>query len=120
MKQDLLLTGHLMVVCAPSFLQQLPPQPTPADLLHQPLIKIDFSEPGWHDDGWETWFIAAGFGHLDLHFSISFNLIFLAIEACIAGAGFALIPNFLIEKELRAALSLIRSEFIFLFGNLMF
>ncbi|MGN8020399.1 LysR substrate-binding domain-containing protein [Phyllobacterium sp. 22229] len=100
MQQDLLLTGHLAVVCAPGFLDTLPPHPTPADLLNQPLIKINFSEPGWYDDGWESWFIATGFGHLDLHFSISFNLIFLAIEACIAGAGFALIPNFLIEREL--------------------
>lgn len=100
MQQDLLLGGHLAAVCAPELLERLPKQPTPADLFGQPLIKIEFMEPGWHDVGWAAWFLETGFGNVDLHFAITFNLIFLAVEACIAGGGFALIPNFMIEKEL--------------------
>jgi LysR family glycine cleavage system transcriptional activator len=104
MQQDLLLAGHLTAVCAPAFVERLPPQPTPADLVKQPLIKVDFSEPGWNVDSWENWFYAAGFTNITLKFSTSVNLLVLAIEACLAGAGFALIPNFLIEKELAEGL----------------
>ena len=100
MQQDFLLGGHLVAVCSSDYASKLPANPTPADILQHPLIKIDFSEPGWHDEGWESWFMATGLGHINLKFRLSFNLIFLAIEACIAGGGFALIPHFLIEKEL--------------------
>lgn len=104
MQQELLLAGHLSVVCAPEFLRRLPPQPTPADLLKHPLIKVEFSEPGWSGDSWESWFYAAGMGSIPLRFSTTVNLTVLAIEASLAGAGFALIPNFLIEKELAQGL----------------
>lgn len=99
-RQDMLLRGRLLVVAAPQVTALLPAAPTPADLLTRPLIKMDFAEPGWHDEGWEAWFAATGFGHLELRATLSFNLLHLAIEACIAGAGFALVPNFMVEQEL--------------------
>lgn len=99
-RQDALVGGSLLVVGSPELTATLPPAPTPAALLSRPLIKVDFAEPGWHDEGWEAWFAATGFGHLELRSTLSFNLVHLAIEACLAGAGFALVPNFLIEREL--------------------
>lgn len=99
-RQDVLLGGRLIVVGAPALVAALPPTPTPADLLSCPLIHQRFAEPGWDDEGWEAWFAETGFGHLELPSSLSFNLVHLALEACVAGAGFALVPNFLVEQEL--------------------
>ncbi|QRM33039.1 LysR substrate-binding domain-containing protein [Microvirga sp. VF16] len=99
-RETLLLSGQLGAVAAPSLIPTMPPILTPADLLSGPLIAVDFNEPGWHDQGWEAWFAAAGLGHTVPSISISFSLVHLAIEACIAGAGFALVPNFLVEREL--------------------
>ncbi|WP_082407422.1 LysR substrate-binding domain-containing protein [Mesorhizobium sp. 1M-11] len=99
-RQDTLIGGRLVVVASPQLIATLPPAPTPADLLSRPLIKVDFAEPGWHDEGWEAWFSATGFGHLELRSTLSFNLVHLAIEACNAGAGFALVPDFMVEQEL--------------------
>ena len=101
-RQDTLINGSLIVVGAPALTATLPPAPTPADLLARPLIRVDFTEPGWHDEGWEAWFAATGFGHLELRSTLSFNLVHLAIDACLAGAGFALVPDFLVESELAA------------------
>ncbi|MBF9234601.1 LysR substrate-binding domain-containing protein [Microvirga alba] len=100
MRQDLLIGGRQVVVAAPQLVAALPPAPTPADLLSRPMIKVDFAEPGWHDEGWEAWFAAAGFGHLELRPGLTFNLTYLAIEACLSGAGFALVPDFLVAQEL--------------------
>lgn len=99
-RQDMLIGGKLIVVAAPEVTAQLPAAPTPADLLSRPLIRVHFSEPGWYDEGWEAWFAATGFGHLELHMTLSFNLVHLAVEACLAGAGFALVPDFIVEQEL--------------------
>jgi LysR family glycine cleavage system transcriptional activator len=99
-RQDTLIGGKLIVVATPEVTARLPPAPSPADLLSRPLIRIHFTEPGWHDEGWEAWFAALGFKHLELRTTLSFNLVQLAVEACLAGAGFALVPDFMVEQEL--------------------
>ncbi|MCW0002164.1 LysR family transcriptional regulator [Pararhizobium sp. YC-54] len=99
-REALLLSGHLIAVAAPPLVSKLPPMATPADLLSGPLIEVSFNEPGWHDQGWESWFSAAGLGHVVPSKSLSFSLMHLAIEACVAGAGFALVPDFLVEREI--------------------
>ncbi|MEI8703017.1 LysR family transcriptional regulator [Mesorhizobium sp. ISC15] len=99
-REALLLSGHLVAVAAAPLVSKLPPMVTPADLLSGPLIEVSFNEPGWHDQGWESWFAAAGLGHVVPSKSLSFSLMHLAIEACVTGAGFALVPDFLVEREL--------------------
>ncbi|MBX5141278.1 LysR family transcriptional regulator [Rhizobium lentis] len=99
-REALLLSGRLIAVASPELISKLPPLMAPADLLNRPLIEVSFNEPGWYDQGWEAWFAAAGLGHVVPSKSLSFSLLHLAIEACIAGAGFALVPDFLVEREL--------------------
>lgn len=98
--EQILLSGELVAVAAPTLIATMSPISTPADLLSAPLIAVDFNEPGWHDQGWEAWFAAAGLGDVVLSTPISFNLIHLVIEACVAGGGFALVPSFMVEREL--------------------
>lgn len=99
-RENLLLAGQLIAVAAPSLVSTMPRILTPADLLSGPLIAVDYNEPGWHDQGWEAWFAAAGLGDIVPSIASSFSLAHLVIEACIAGAGFALVPGFLVEREL--------------------
>ncbi len=102
LRQDLLVDGHLIVVAPPSLVAALPQPATPAALLTQPLIHVRSAEPDWMDGGWEAWFASAGFGKLEPPVTLTFNLLHLAIEACLAGAGFALVPDFLVAEDMKA------------------
>lgn len=92
-RQDRLFAGDVVVVSAPQLAEALPRKPRPADLLEQPLLHTWTADRGWSEPDWTTWFAAAGIELPSAPAGLGFNLAHLTLEACLAGAGFALIHD---------------------------
>lgn len=88
-----LLKERQIAVCAPDFADELPL--TPEVMVKQRLLHLD-SRPG----AWEDWFRAHGVDAEKLG-GMLFDQFTNMAEATIAGAGVALLPEFLAENEFR-------------------
>ncbi len=105
-RQDRLFAGKVIVVAAPALAETLPRRPRAADLLERPLLHTWTADRGWSEPDWATWFAAAGIELPGPPPGLGFNLAHLTLEACLGGAGFALI------HELFAAPHLARGELV--------
>lgn len=92
-RQDRLFAGRFMAVAAPLLAKRAPKPLRPADLIDRPLLHTRPADRGWSEPDWITWFAAAGLDVPVLPPGPVFNLVHLTLEACLAGAGFALIPD---------------------------
>ncbi|QPC91693.1 LysR family transcriptional regulator [Mesorhizobium sp. INR15] len=70
---------------------------TPADLLHQPLLHLATRPRLWSQ--WLEW---AGLPGETAYRGHRFDQFAMIIEAAVAGMGYALLPRYLIEQELRS------------------
>lgn len=89
-----LLAERVIAVRAPGYGPAAPF--SPADLLHERLLHLE-SRPG----AWEDWFSAQGIAAANLR-GMLFDQFLNMAEATAAGAGVALLPEFLAEREFRA------------------
>ena len=87
---------ELLPVCSPALKKGKHPIHTPDDLRHHPLIQHT-SRPSM----WPDYLKAIGYNHLTLKHNLGFEHFFMMIEAALDNMGVALIPRFLIEKELK-------------------
>ncbi|AXV16827.1 LysR family transcriptional regulator [Neorhizobium sp. SOG26] len=92
-----LMSEDVIAVCSPGFKTRHALQ-TPAELLEAPLLHLS-SRP----DAWESWFKAHGISFDALH-GMLFDQFMPMVEAAAAGLGAALLPRFLIARELDAGL----------------
>lgn len=90
-----LMQEDMVAVCSPEFRRRLAVE-APEDLLAVPLIHLN-SRP----DAWENWFFANGVRFESLH-GMLFDQFMAITEAAVSGLGAALLPAFLIERELAA------------------
>lgn len=88
-----LMREEMVAVCNPEFRRRFPLQ-EPKDLLQVPLIHLN-SRP----DAWENWFFTNGVRFESLH-GMLFDQFMAITEAAVSGLGAALLPAFLIEREL--------------------
>lgn len=89
--------GALGVVCAPQ-LVALAPLTGPQDLVGRPLLTHTAGEL----DLWHEYFAHFGLDVPDLGQAPRFNQLLMLAEAAISGLGFALVPLFLYEAELKS------------------
>ncbi|WP_374830982.1 transcriptional regulator GcvA [Paenochrobactrum pullorum] len=92
---EFLMDETVMPVCSPAFLQAHPVT-GPADLLKMPLFHL-----ASRLNAWEHWFKTLGIEQ-PLHSSMRFEQFSNVSQACIAGLGIALMPEFLIHAEMAA------------------
>lgn len=85
-----LLRGKFRVYGAPGTLARCP-RPAPATILSQPLIHTTMSSRRLRYPGFAEWFREAGVTVPPTLPGLSFNLIHLTANACVLGAGFALL-----------------------------
>jgi DNA-binding transcriptional LysR family regulator len=88
-----LMGEEVIPVCSPACLDRHSVE-TPADVLQMPLLHLN-TRP----DAWESWFTARSVRFDALH-GMLFDQFMTMVEAASAGLGVALLPKFLIEREL--------------------
>jgi len=86
-RADWLMADELFPVCSPTLLQGSKPLRCPQDLAHHTLLHTS----GSYDDDWRLWLTAAGLpASISKQGGLSFDLIFVTIQAAIDGFGVAL------------------------------
>jgi LysR family glycine cleavage system transcriptional activator len=86
-RADWLMADELFPVCSPALLQSSKPLRCPQDLAHHTLLHTS----GGYDDDWRLWLTAAGLpAAISKQSGLSFDLIFMTIQAAIDGFGIAL------------------------------
>jgi LysR family glycine cleavage system transcriptional activator len=92
---DPLMGEEIQVVCSPVLLEGRPPLTKPAQLADYRLI-----DHSTRPDSWEYWFRSIGSDPPEINWGPRLEHFFMIIEAVKAGLGMALLPTFLIEKEM--------------------
>jgi LysR family glycine cleavage system transcriptional activator len=86
-RAEWLMADELFPVCSPTLLQGNKPLRCPQDLAQHTLLHTS----GGYDDDWRLWLTAAGLpAAISKHGGLSFDLIFMTVQAAIDGLGVAL------------------------------
>ena len=97
LRADWLTADHLFPVCSPALLRGDKPLRMPADLAHHTLLHTSAG----YDDDWRLWLIAAGLPtELATHRGLSFDMIFMTLQAAIDGFGVAVGRTTYVEADL--------------------
>jgi LysR family glycine cleavage system transcriptional activator len=87
LRADWLMADELFPVCSPALAKGDKPLACPQDLAHQTLLHTS----GGYDDDWRLWLTAAGLpADISKPPGITFDLIFMTVQAAIDGIGVAL------------------------------
>jgi LysR family transcriptional regulator, glycine cleavage system transcriptional activator len=87
LRADWLMADELFPVCSPALLNGDKPLRCPQDLVHHTLLHSS----GGYDDDWRLWLTAAGLpADISKQPGLSFDLIFLTVQAAIDGSGIAM------------------------------
>ena len=92
-RQIPLIRGTYMVAAAPALLATHGIPRSKADFMTMPLVHLDHVYRGWREPDWSNWFDAAGVQVTGELPGLTFSMLHLVLEACRAGAGFALIND---------------------------
>jgi len=87
LRAEWLMADELFPVCSPKLLEGAKPLRTPEDLAQQTLLHSS----GGYDDDWRQWLTAAGLpANISKQPGVSFDLIFMTVQAAIDGIGVAM------------------------------
>lgn len=97
-RAEWLMADELFPVCSPALLQSGKPLNCPQDLAHHTLLH---TSGGYYDDDWRLWLTAAGLpAAISKQSGLSFDLIFMTIQAAIDGFGVALGRTSYVEDDI--------------------
>ena len=99
---ELLFTNEVFPACSPQLLAAGPPLRTPEDLSRQTLIHDQAVERDPLVPTWHMWLKAAGVKDVPTSAGITFNSIYLALDAAIAGHGVVLAYSTIAAADLTA------------------
>src|SRR3954469_1609241 len=97
LRADWLTADELFPVCSPKLLMGDRPLRTPSDLARYTLLHTN----GSHDDDWRLWLTAAGLpAETSRQPALSFDLVFMTLQAAIDGLGVAVGRTTYVEGDL--------------------
>jgi LysR family glycine cleavage system transcriptional activator len=96
LRADWLTADQVFPVCSPTLLAGERPLRSPADLAHHTLL-----HSSGYDDDWRLWLTAAGLSaDIAKQPSLSFDMIFMTLQAAIDGLGVAITRTTYVEGDL--------------------
>ena len=96
-RADWLTADELFPVCSPALLEGDKPLRCPEDLVHHTLLHSS----GGYDDDWRLWLTAAGLpSNISKQPGLTFDLIFLTLQAAIDGSGVAMGRTSYVEADI--------------------
>ena len=97
LRADWLTADELFPVCSPALLTGDKPLRSPQDLAHKTLLHSS----GGYDDDWRLWLTAAGLpANISKQPGLSFDLIFMTVQAAIDGIGVAMGRTSYVEADI--------------------
>ena len=97
LRADWLMADELFPVCSPALLKADKPLRCPEDLAHWTLLHSS----GGYDDDWRLWLTAAGLPtDISKQPGLSFDLIFMTVQAAIDGIGVAMGRTSYVEADI--------------------
>jgi LysR family glycine cleavage system transcriptional activator len=91
------MADELFPVCSPALLKAGKPLSCPEDLAHHTLLH----STGGYDDDWRLWLTAAGLAsNISKQPGLSFDLIFMTVQAAIDGIGVAMGRTSYVEADI--------------------
>jgi len=97
LRADWLTADHLFPVCSPALLAGNRPLRRPEDLAHHTLLHSSAN----YDDDWRLWLTAAGLpANISRQPGLSFDMIFMTLQAAIDGLGVAIGRTTYVEGDL--------------------
>jgi LysR family glycine cleavage system transcriptional activator len=97
LRADWLMADELFPVCSPALLQGDKPLRRPEDLANFTLLHSS----GGYDDDWRLWLTAAGLpANISKQPGVTFDLIFMTVQAAIDGIGVALGRTSYVEADI--------------------
>jgi LysR family glycine cleavage system transcriptional activator len=97
LRADWLMADELFPVCSPALLKADKPLRFPQDLAHWTLLHSS----GGYDDDWRLWLTAAGLPtDISKHPGLTFDLIFMTVQAAIDGIGVAMGRTSYVEADI--------------------
>jgi LysR family glycine cleavage system transcriptional activator len=99
LRADWLMSDEVFPVCSPALLEGPHALKAPADLARQTLLHTS----GGYDDDWRLWLTAADLpSDLAHHRSVSYDLIFMTVQAAIEGQGVAMGRTSYVQDDIAA------------------
>jgi LysR family glycine cleavage system transcriptional activator len=96
-RAEWLTADELFPVCSPALLEGDKPLRCPEDLVHHTLLHSS----GGYDDDWRLWLTAAGLpSNISKQPGLTFDLIFLTLQAAIDGSGVAMGRTSYVEADI--------------------
>jgi LysR family transcriptional regulator, glycine cleavage system transcriptional activator len=97
LRADWLMADELFPVCSPALLSADKPLRCPEDLAHHTLLHSS----GGYDDDWRLWLTAAGLpANISKQPGLTFDLIFMTVQAAIDGIGVAMGRTSYVESDI--------------------
>lgn len=96
LRADWLMADEAFPVCSPALMNGDKPLRTPQDLKHHVLLHSDANM-----EAWQVWLTAAG-ADVDLshNHKLTFDLVFMTVQAAIDGLGIAIVPRPFVQDDI--------------------
>jgi LysR family glycine cleavage system transcriptional activator len=100
-RSRLLFTDYVFPVASPKLLMRIGPPKRPSDLLHFPLLRVDWGPDHVAPPSWTDWLAFCGVKADEVPCALSYSLSSAALDAAVEGRGLMLAQHSMVGRDLR-------------------